>query len=74
MVTSNGLVSCVTSPDERLQPLMTSIDIVVLFSISANSYCRTGSLSIKHVDALESRNAWAFHRHKLTTFNNDWYQ
>jgi hypothetical protein len=56
MVTSNGLVSQVISFHEKIQPLMTSIDIGVLFSSKTNLYCCTNSLFIKHVDALESIN------------------
>jgi len=54
MVTSNGLVSCVISLDERFQPSMTSIDISVFFSTRTNLYYHTNSLSIKHVDVLKS--------------------
>jgi hypothetical protein len=36
---------------------MTSIDTSVFFSIKANLYCWINSLSIKHVDALESKSA-----------------
>jgi hypothetical protein len=56
MVTYNGLVSWVIVPNQTLQPSMTSTCIGVFFSIIANLYCRTNSLSIKHVDALESIN------------------
>jgi len=59
VVTFNGLISCLTNPDERFQPSMTSTNIGVLFSTRANLYCRISFLSIKHVNALESRNAWA---------------
>ncbi len=55
MVTSDGLVSCVIGLDERFRPLMISINTNVFFSIKTNLYCHTNSLSIKHVDALESR-------------------
>jgi hypothetical protein len=54
MVTFNGLVSCVISLDERLQPSMTSIDINVFFSTRTNLYYHINSLSIKHVDVLKS--------------------
>jgi hypothetical protein len=59
MVTFNGLVSCMTSFNDRFQPSMISIGIGVFFSIRANLYYHISSLSIKHVNALESRNAWA---------------
>jgi hypothetical protein len=51
------LVSCVTSPDERFQPLMTSTGTGVPFSTRANLYFHISSLSIKYVNALESRSA-----------------
>jgi hypothetical protein len=54
MVTSDGLVSCVIVPNERFQPLIISISSTVFFSIKTNLYCHTNSLSIKHVDVLES--------------------
>jgi hypothetical protein len=59
MVTSKALVSCVTGLDENPQPSMTSIGISVFFFTRANLYCCTNFLSMKHVDALKSRNAWA---------------
>jgi hypothetical protein len=59
MVTSNGLVSCVTSLDERFRSSMTSTCTGVFFSTITNLYCRTNSLSLKHVDALESKSVWA---------------
>jgi len=59
MVTSNSLVSCVTSPNERLSPSMTSTAIGVYFSTIANLYCHISFLSIKHVDAPKSRSVWA---------------
>jgi hypothetical protein len=59
MVTSNGLISCDFGRDERFQPLTTPISIDVLFFTRANLYHRTSSLSIKHVDLLESKSAWA---------------
>jgi hypothetical protein len=59
MVTSNGLVSCVTSLDKKLQPSMTSTGICVHFSTRANLYCHTISLSIKHANVLELRSVWA---------------
>jgi hypothetical protein len=39
---------------------MTSIGIGVFFSNKANLYCQSNSLSIKHVDALQSKSVWAF--------------
>jgi hypothetical protein len=59
MVTFNALVSYVTSPNERFQALMTSIEICVLFSTRANSYCCTYFLLMKHVDVPKSRSVWA---------------
>jgi hypothetical protein len=53
------LVSCVTSFDEKLWPSMTSIGTNVLFFIQTNLYCCTNSLSMKHVDAWESKKFWA---------------
>jgi hypothetical protein len=47
------LVSCVIGPNKRLQPSMTSIGICVHFSIKANLYYHTSSLSIKHANASE---------------------
>jgi hypothetical protein len=59
-VTFNGLVSCVIGHDERFRPpSMTSTGTSVLFSTRTNLYCHVSSLSIKHVDVLESRSAWA---------------
>jgi len=59
MITSNGLVSCVIGRDEKFQPLMTPINIDVLFFVRTNLYHRTSSLSIKHVDPSESKSVWA---------------
>ncbi len=59
MITSNGLISCMIGPDEKFQPLMTLIGIDVLFSVRANLYHCTSSLSIKHVDPSKSKNVWA---------------
>ncbi len=59
MVTSNALVSCVSGPNERLRPSMTSIGTGMFFSIRANLYCHTNYLSMKHVGTPKSRNAWA---------------
>ncbi len=56
MVTSNGLVLWMINPNERLWPSMISTDTGVFFSIKTNLYCHTNSLSIKHVDALKSKN------------------
>jgi hypothetical protein len=56
MVTSDALVSCVTYPNERIQPSMTSTNTSVPFSTRTNLYCRTNSLSIKHVYVLKSKN------------------
>jgi hypothetical protein len=58
IVTSNGLVSCVTNLDERFKPSMTSISTSVLFSTRTNLYCHTNFLSIKHDDVLKSRSVW----------------
>jgi len=59
MVRSNALVTWVIGLDEKLQPLMTSIDINVFFSIRSNLYCYTNSLSMKQVDVPESISVWA---------------
>jgi hypothetical protein len=56
MVTFYGLVSWVIGLNEKLRPLMTSNNIGVFFSTKTNLYCYTNSFSIKHVDALKSRN------------------
>jgi hypothetical protein len=58
-LTSNDLVSCVISLDERFRPLMTSIGSSVFISTRANLYCHINFLSIKHVDVLKSKNVWA---------------
>jgi len=58
MVTSNALVSCVIGLDEKLQLSMTSTSNNVFFSTRANLYYHTSSLSMKHVDVLESKSAW----------------
>ncbi len=60
MVTSNGLVSCVTSPNEKLQPSMNSTSIDVLFFAKANLYYHISSSSIKHLDVPESRSVQGF--------------
>jgi hypothetical protein len=57
MVTSSGLISCVINHNEKLRPSMNSTGIGVLFSTRANFYCHINSLSIKHADVPESRNA-----------------
>ncbi len=41
MVTSNGLVSRVTNPNERFRPSITSINISVFFYTKTNLYCHT---------------------------------
>jgi ABC-type sulfate transport system permease component len=54
------LVSYVIGPNERFRPLMTILtNIGVFFSIRANLYFHTNSLSIKHANALESKSVWA---------------
>jgi len=58
MVTSNALVSCVIGLDEKLQSSITSTSINVFFSTKVNLYYHSSSLSMKHVDVLESRSAW----------------
>jgi len=60
MATFNALVSCVTSPNERFRPSMTSTRIGVFFFTNANLYCYTNFLLMKHADALESKSVWAF--------------
>ncbi len=57
MVTSSGIISCVINHNEKLRPSMNSTGIGVLFSTRASFYCHISSLSIKHVDVLESRSA-----------------
>ncbi len=58
-VKSNALVSCVIGPNEKFQLSMTSINTGVFFFIITNLYYHTNSLSMKHANALESRNVWA---------------
>jgi hypothetical protein len=48
----------VSGLDERFRPSMTSISTSVFFFTITNMYCHINSLSIKHVDALESRSVW----------------
>jgi len=56
IIISKALVSCVTSPKERLWPSMTSIVIgVFFFMIVILCHC-TSSLSMKHTYALQSSN------------------
>jgi hypothetical protein len=56
MATSNALVSCVTSPNEKLQLLMMSTYTSVFFFTKANLYYCTNFLSMKHANVLESKN------------------
>ncbi len=58
IVIFNTLVSCVTSLEERFQPLITLTTINVIFSTNAKLYCCTNSLSIKHANAPESKRTW----------------
>jgi hypothetical protein len=48
----------VINPDEKLESSMTSTSSNVFFSIKANLYYHTSSLSMKHANVLESRSAW----------------
>ncbi len=57
IVISKALVSCVIGPKRRLQPPMTSMAIGMFFFTKIILCCHTTSLSMKHVDALESNNA-----------------
>ncbi len=59
MATFNALVSCVTSPNERFRPSMTSTRTSVFFFTKANLYCYTNFLLMKHADALEPKSVWA---------------
>jgi hypothetical protein len=52
------LVSCITSPKERFQPLITSTATSVAFFTNTKLCCCTNSLSINHVDAPKSRSVW----------------
>ncbi len=59
MVTFNGLVSCVTGPNERFRPSMISTSTNVLFFTRAKLFFHISSLSIKLVDVPESKSVWA---------------
>ncbi len=59
MVKSNVMVSFVIGPNEKFWSSMTLISTNVLFFTRANLYCHTKSLSMKHANALESKNVWA---------------
>jgi hypothetical protein len=58
IVTIGTLVSCVIGPKKKFQPLIISTAIGAIFSTNAKLCCRTNSLSMKHVDALEPRSDW----------------
>jgi len=58
IVIVNTLVSCVMDPKERFQPSMTLTTTGVAFSTNTKLCCCTNSLSMKHADALESKNVW----------------
>jgi hypothetical protein len=51
-----ALVSCIISPRERLQPLMTSMDTSVFFFTRIILCCHISSLLMKHGDAPKSSN------------------
>jgi hypothetical protein len=54
----NVLVSHVIGFEQRFQPSIISIATSVAFSTNAKLCCCTNSLSLKHVDAPESRSVW----------------
>jgi hypothetical protein len=54
----NTLVSCITSPEKKFQPSITSTTINVTFSTNVKLCCHTNPLSMKHVDAPESKSVW----------------
>ncbi len=58
IITINTLISCVTSLEKKFGPSITLTTIGVTFSTNAKLCCCTNSLSMKHANALESRNAW----------------
>jgi hypothetical protein len=53
IVTCNALVSCVTSLNEKLHPLIISTSIGVCFFTKANLRCHANSLLMQHANALE---------------------
>jgi hypothetical protein len=54
----NALVSCITSPEERFQPMLISTTIGVAFSTNVKLCCCTNLLSMKYADAPESKSVW----------------
>ncbi len=58
IITINVLVSCVTSPEKRFRPSIILTTTSVTFSTNAKLCHHTNSLSMKHVNALESKNVW----------------
>ncbi len=58
IITINTLISCIIGLEEKLQSSITSTAIGVAFSTNAKLCCCTNSLSMKHVDGPELRNAW----------------
>jgi hypothetical protein len=58
IITINVLVSHVTGLKERFRPSIISIATSVTFSTTAKLCCCTNTLSLKHVDAPESRSVW----------------
>ncbi len=58
-ITSNVLISCVERLEKRLQPSMTLTSTNISFFTKTNLSCCTNPLSMKHIDALKSRNVWA---------------
>jgi hypothetical protein len=53
-ITSNGIVSCITSPNTRCLPSITSTRIGFFFVMSSNLWQFTKSLLMKYVEAIES--------------------
>jgi hypothetical protein len=60
IVTINALVSCVIGLEERFQPSVTSTTIGIVFSTNAKLCYRINSLSMKHANTPESKNAWVY--------------
>jgi hypothetical protein len=58
IITINAFVSCITSLEERFQPMIISTATGVAFSTNVKLCCRTNPLSMKYADALQSRSVW----------------
>ncbi len=58
IVIVNVLVSCITGLEKRFQLSITLIATGVTFSTNVKLCCLTNSLSMKHVDAHESKSVW----------------